>query len=250
MLPELARALDPAILLEDWGFKPDPWQEMALRSTSRRMLLMCGRQMGKSTTTAGIALHEVFYRPGAMVLLLAPSQRQSGELFLKVLNAYRALDRPVPPVREMQTSLELANGSRIVCLPGEPATIRGFSAASLVVVDEAALVPDDELFVSVMPMLAVSKGRLLLLSTPYGKRGFFYTQWTGGDPTWERIRARASECPRIDPAFLEEQRRIMGPRMYMQEYECEFAESIDQYFPSEVVAAAFDSGEEALFDGG
>jgi hypothetical protein len=73
----------------------------------------------------------------------------------------------------------------------------------LLVIDEAVQV-DDQVFIAVTPMLAASRGRLIALSTPFGRRGWFHNAWSGDDPTWERVRATAVECPRIDPSFLEQ----------------------------------------------
>jgi hypothetical protein len=80
--------------------------------------------------------------------------------------------------------MDLPNGSRIEALPGTERTVRGFSGASLLIVDEAARV-DDGLVYSVRPMLAVSGGSLMMLSTPFGRRGVFYREWTEGEG-WER----------------------------------------------------------------
>ena len=108
-----------------------------------------------------------------------------------------------------EMSLELPNGSRIVGLPGNEATIRGFSAVSLLLVDEAARVSDD-LYLAVRPMLAVSDGALWLMSTPFGKRGFFYEAWAHGGRNGSGSRAPATECPRIRREFLEEERADDG----------------------------------------
>jgi hypothetical protein len=108
----------------------------------------------------------------------------------------------------------------------------------LALIDEAARV-DDSIFPAISPMLAVSRGRLLLLSTPFGRRGSFYGFWISGDPRWERIRARASECPRIASRYLAEQRAILGPRAYAQEYESEFVEFGDQVFSSDSIKDIF-----------
>ena len=83
-------------------------------------------------------------------------------------------------------SLAFPNGSRIVGLPGNEATVRGFSAVALMLVDEASRVSDD-LYRAIRPMLAVSDGTLWLMSTPFGKRGFFYEAWANGGDTWERV---------------------------------------------------------------
>src|SRR5205823_11500741 len=207
-LSRLATALDPALLMLDLGFVPDPWQAEALRSEADRLLLLCARQVGKSTVVAVLALGEVIHREDALVLLVSPSQRQSGELFRKVVCAYDALGRPVPAVQDSAVSLTLANGSRVVSLPGNPATIRGFSAPRLVVVDEAAQVADTML-AALSPMLAVGGGRLVALSTPFGQRGWFFDQWAESQGRWHRIRATASDCPRIDAAWLAAQRPLL-----------------------------------------
>jgi hypothetical protein len=243
---DLAIRLDPSLLLDDLGFTPDPWQRDVLRSVADRLLLLCCRQAGKSTTSATLALYTALYEPGALVLLVSPSLRQSGELYRKVVNFYNDLGRPVPATQDSAISLTLASGSRIVSLPGSPNTIRGFSGPSLIVADEAALI-DDDLFTAIMPMLAVSRGRLVCLSTPMGRRGFFYSQWGEGGAAWQRHKATALDCPRIDPAWLQEQRAILGPRWFGQEFLCEFTEGVDQVFSTDAVLAAFTSDEAPLF---
>jgi hypothetical protein len=245
---QLARVLDPSLLMEDLGFEPDPWQRTVLRSGARRLLQLCCRQAGKSTTTAILALHTALYRPGSLVLLLSPSLRQSSELFRKLNGFYTQLGRPVSSAQETSLALLLTNGSRIVSLPASPETIRGFSGVRLLVIDEAAMVPDD-LFVAVNPMLAVSRGRLVCLSTPLGKRGWFHEAWEGPSTLWERVKVTAWDCPRIAHEFLAEQQQLLGQRWFRQEYECSFEETIGQVFSSETIRAAFETDEPPLFDG-
>ncbi len=140
---DLRLALDRVAFASELGVEPDPWQERLLRSSSDRVLLNCSRQSGKSTMSAVIALHRALYHPGSLILCLAPALRQSQELFGKIAGFYRDLARPVAPQGERKLSLELENGSRIVTLPGSEKTIRGFSGASLLLVDEAARVADE-----------------------------------------------------------------------------------------------------------
>ena len=180
-----------------------------------------------------------------MVLIVAPAQRQSIESFSKVLDAYRSLGRPVPPRSEQKMNLELDNGSRIVSLPGSEKTIRGFSGASLLIVDEAARI-DEGLYYAVRPMLAVSGGALMMLSTPYGRRGVFYQEWTKGEG-WHRFEVPADRVPRISPEFLAEERRALPSRIYRQEYLCTFEESEDAVFSQEGIEAAFDNSIEPLW---
>jgi hypothetical protein len=228
---------------------PDPWQETLLRSSSRRLLLLCSRQTGKSELAAALALHTALCQPGALVLLLSPSERQSGELALKVFSLYDAAGRPVAAAKRSALQLYLANGSRVIALPSSEATVRGFSGAALLVVDEAARVPD-ALYCSVRPMLAVSRGRLVCLSTPFGKRGFFFEEWSDPARAWERIRITAGECPRISAEFLAEERQAIGDRWFRQEYECSFEDVIDAVFrQADIDAMAADTTVRPLFGG-
>jgi hypothetical protein len=245
---DLACALDPACFARAAGIEPDDWQARMFRSTASRILLNCARQSGKSTIVATLALWTALYTPGSLILMLSPGLRQSGELFRKVLDAYRRLGRPVAAEAETVLRLELANGSRIVALPGDQSTVRGYSGATLLCVDEASRV-EDGLYYSVRPMLAVSAGRLILLTTPWGKRGVFHQEWTEGQG-WERYEVPASSCPRISPAFLEEERRALGNWWYQQEYCCTFSETTDQIFSHEVLAASLSAEVKPLFQTG
>ena len=245
---DLRLALDRCAFARALGLEPDPWQERLLRSGYDRVLLNCCRQSGKSTMTGLIALHRALYHPGSLILCLAPALRQSQELFGKVLGFYRDLGRPVPPQGERKLSLELENGSRIVTLPGSEKTIRGFSGTSLLVLDEAARV-EDELYFAVRPMLAVSGGALMMLTTPYGKRGVFYEAWTSGRG-WERYEVPASQCPRISGEFLEEERSSLPPFIFRQEYECSFEETEDQVFTTDMIDRAVTDEVQPLFGTG
>ena len=231
--PEIARLV---------GIECDPWQYAVLTSASPRLLLNCCRQSGKSTTVAVLAAHTALAQPGALVLLVSPTLRQSGELFKKALGVYRASGRPVAAESETALTLTLANGSRIVSLPGAEASVRGYSGPKLIAIDEASRVPDD-LYVSLRPMLAVSNGRLIALSTPFGTRGWWYEAWRGTEP-WARVRITAEECPRIDPAFLEEERRTLGEWWYRQEYFGEFMDAQSRVFTRAEIDRAFGEGVE------
>lgn len=239
---DLASALDPVVFARRAGIAPDPWQADVLRSRHSRMLLNCSRQSGKSTTTAIIALHQALYAPGSLVLVLSPGLRQSGELFRKVAQAYTAIGERVPSTSETTLRLELANGSRILSLPATEATIRGYSAVSLLIVDEAARVSTG-LIAAVRPMLAVSNGRLITLSTPWGSRGWWYEAWRSGED-WLRVEVPASMCPRISPAFLEEERRTIGEWWFNQEYLCQFMDAETQAFSRADIESAFVKGLE------
>jgi hypothetical protein len=234
----VSRAVDPSWVMRDLSFEPDDWQTRLLRSRSTRVLLLASRQIGKSTCVACMALHTACFVDGSLSLLLAPTERQSSELMAKVLEFHRRLSS-TPSVKQTMTALELANASRVVCLPGsEPDNVRGFSAPDLVVIDEASRC-DDRLFGAVLPMVSANAGRLVLLSTPHGRRGRFWEWWEESDGSWEKINARAADCVRISPASLQEQRATLGERVYMQEFENVFLDSDDSVFSHDSIQRLF-----------
>ncbi len=239
-LTDLALALDPVQLVRSAGVEPDDWQKRVLRSRSPRLLLNCSRQSGKSTISAALAVHTALYEAGSLVLVLSPTLRQSQELFKKCLDLYRVVHDVVPPHAETALRLELTNGSRIVSLPGKEGTIRGYSSVRLLCVDEAARV-DDGLYHAIRPMLAVSQGRLIALSTPFGTRGWWYEAWQHGEG-WERYLVPATEIPRIAPEFLEEERQALGDWYYDQEYACIFREAESRVFSDAEIAGIIREG--------
>src|SRR3954454_23967631 len=111
-----ALALDPSLILRAQGLSPDAWQRDFLLCEDRSVMLFCCRGAGKSRATSAKALHTALFRPGALVLRVSRSQRQSGELFRYVTEGFAALGRPVRAVKKTATQHELANCSRVVCL--------------------------------------------------------------------------------------------------------------------------------------
>ena len=136
--------------------------------------------------------------PG-LVLLVSPSLRQSRELFAKVIGFLKELE-PVEQLEEdNKSSCTLANGARIVSLPGDPDTVRGFSAPKLIIKDEAAYI-SDAMQAAIDPMLAVSEGRLIEMSSPNGRRGDFYENWQHGEGV-ERIKIVGRQSRASPPSF-------------------------------------------------
>jgi hypothetical protein len=237
MSRDFARALDPVLLARDCGIDPDPMQADLLTSTSRKVLVNCCRQWGKSTTTGIVALHEALYAAPAMIILVSPSQSQSTELFKKIAGFRDRLPGAPEVNQESLTRMELDNGSRILSLPGSEKTVRGYSGATLVVVDEASRV-SDELLAAVRPMLATTNGRFIGMTTPRGRRGWFFDAWTSDDDTWKRIEVKGEDCPRISAEFLAEEMKQLGPMRFAEEYCCEFIDNETSVFRSDLIEAA------------
>ena len=220
------------------GFDADATQARVLDTHSKRVLLNCTRQWGKSIVTAARAVHEAVKNAGSLTIAVSPTARQTGEFVRKAAAFAGQLQIRVKGDGTNAMSLAFPNGSRIVGLPGTEATVRGFSAVSLLLVDEASRVGDD-LYMAMRPMLAISGGALWLMSTPHGKRGFFYEAWANGGDTWERVSVKAEDCPRFKAEYLAEERQVMGERMFRQEYCCEFGEASSAVFDRDLIEAAF-----------
>jgi len=179
--------------------------------------------------------------------MVSPSLRQSLELFRKLSNFADQLDPSPPRSEDNKLSAVFGNKSRVVALPGHESTIRGYSAPSLVVEDEASRC-EDEIYTAVRPMLAVSSGRLILMSTPRGCRGHFHKEWQEGGPGWKRVSITADQVSRIRPDFLEQERASLGDWMYQQEYFGKFVQSEDQYFSNYTISKMFDSDVKPLWE--
>ena len=246
--PDLVGLEEPAVCgvvefaRRQLGFDADERQAGVLASEAKRGILNCTRQWGKSTVAAVKAVHRAMMRAGSLVVVASPTERQSGEFLRKAGELTARLGIRPRGDGKNALSLLLPNGSRIVGLPGTERTIRGFSAVSLLIVDEAARVPD-EVYRALRPMLAVAHGDLWLLSTPNGKDGFFYENWAHGGDEWERVAVPATECPRIGREFLEEERRQLGEAWFRQEYLCEFVDNGRRMFDREMVDGALRDGE-------
>jgi len=187
-LRDAAFKLDPVLWAKAaLAYHPDEWAVKVMMSPARYVIENVSRQAGKSTCAAAMAVHEAVFFPGSLVLVVSPTLRQSGELQRKCLRFYDLVDPQHKGLAEdTKLSIQLANGSRIIALPGQEDNLRGYSAPSLIIEDEASRVSDD-LYTAIRPMLATNQGRLILLSTPNGKTGHFYKIWTEGGPEWLKI---------------------------------------------------------------
>jgi hypothetical protein len=247
---DLARDLARSLAPERWvrevlGWTPDGRQSELLAAEDQRVILNCTRQWGKSTTTAAAAVHRAVNRPRELILVVSKSARQAAELLRKMEEFAGQAGEKVKGDGDNALSLVFGNSSRVVGLPGKEATIRGFSGCGLLIVDEAAQV-QDATYYAMRPTLATrTDARVWLLSTPWGKRGFYYREWTEGK-AWRRVRVPAAECPRIAPEYLAEERRVLGEWWFKQEYECEFVDPGDAIFGHERVMQAITPEVEAL----
>ena len=246
---QFLHAADPVAWAKDaCDFVCDPWQERVLRS-SRDMLILIHRQAGKSTVTSLAALHLALHRPGSLALLLAPSLRQSREQFTRIRHFLRRLTPAVILESENQLSCEFENSSRIVAIPGAtPDTIRGYTP-DLIVEDEACFVLDAT-HEALLPSLLVSKGRIILLSTPAGQVGHMWSHWTSGNPDWERIKLAVTDNPRIDAAQLAKLKNMTPPHRWKSEYLVHWLNSSSQLVQLRFDRRYVQQGNRAALDTG
>lgn len=236
----MAEALDPARFAEGTGFEPEAWQSRLLRSTASRALVRCCRQSGKTQTTSLKALHAALYNPGRDVLIVSPTQRQSDEMLHRVSAVYRGMKGQPRLKRDNASEMGLGNGSRVVSLPGSEGGIRGFSAVKLLILDEASRI-DDDVFASILPMVA-SDGQIMCLSTPWGKRGFFYNLHEEAANGWERHKVTVHESAQYSEERIAEVKAALGSFIFSSDYLCEFGDTDNQLFSTESVRAAFAPG--------
>ena len=238
-----------AFAREKLGFVVEPSQVEFLTSTAKRGIVNCSRQFGKTTLAAAKAIHRAWTRPGSLILVVGPTLRQSG-LFLskakRLLAATPEWRRQMKKDPDHPLSLRFPNDSLIVGLPAIEANIRGFGSVSMLIIDEAARVPDVT-YKALRPMLAVGNGDLWLLSTPKGQQGFFYEEFAYGGDRWVRFEVPATACAgRISAAFLEDELAAMGAAWVKQEYFCEFLNMGGSMFDRQIVEDAVSEEIEPL----
>lgn len=202
---------------------PDPWQQDALQqliTMRHNVIMLCSRQSGKSETV-GLGAYLEAAVAGGYALIISRSDRQALKVFDRVLKYHRQLGL-VDAERETMHELVLSNGGKIAALPCKEDTIRGEAAVTLLIIDEAAVVPDN-VWGAVTPMISSVNGRIALLSTPKGKRGFFYKEYSGGGREgWRKHTYTWRGCPRTSEKHIAAERRSHDELWIRQEYECEF----------------------------
>jgi len=227
-------------------FHPFAYQEKLLSDGSLRIVSCMGRQTGKTTTIAVKALHFAYANPRTTTLIVSPSLRQSMILFDRIVALiYNNEWLPTSVVRKTRTVIQLDNESQIIALPCSENFLRGYTA-HLLIIDEAAFLPETTLTNILFPMLATTQGTLILLSTPWGKNHFFYRAFM--DPDFSAHRVKSSECPLIKPQFLEKQQRLMTREAYAMEYEAEFQEAATSYFLQDLIRSCIDPALELRYD--
>jgi len=227
---------DPAVFAEAvLGFQLFPYQADLLRSQSKRIVACWARQTGKTTAIAVKVVHFAFTNAHTTTLIVSRGLRQSMIMFGVIehlVTIHPILRKSV--VKSTRTSIKLRNRSQIIALPCGPdgASLRGYTA-HLVVMDEAAFMPEEVIASVIFPMLATTNGTTIMLSTPWGRDHIFYRSFK--NPNYWSQHVRAVECPLISKEFLDEQHRDVGDLRYKMEYEAEFVEDENSFFRQDLI---------------
>lgn len=208
----------------------DKWQQEVL-NTKGNMVLRSGRQVGKSTIIAQKTAIYSLENSKKTIMIISKTERQAGLLFTKILLNIHEINRLAIKKgkdRPTKTRIRLKNGSEILCLPAGDTGygIMGFTI-DLLIADEAAFIPE-EVWNSVVPALAITRGNIWLLSTPFVKEGYYYNCFK--DPSFTAFHTSSEDCPRKDVAFLEHKKATLTKTQYKQMYLGEFIEESRQFF--------------------
>ena len=213
----------------------DKWQKDVL-ACKGNVVLRSGRQVGKSTVISIKAGEFACNNDKKTILVIASVERQAFLIFEKILdyiyNNYkhmikRGKDRPT------KSRIKLNNGSVIHALPTGLSGygIRGYTI-DLLIADEAAFI-EEAVWSAVLPMLAVTGGDIILLSTPFGKGGYFFNCFQ--DEAYTSFHISSEACARIPKEFLAQKRKEMSRLQYAQEFLGEFVDELRRFFSTELI---------------
>lgn len=213
----------------------DEWQKEVLEYDGN-ICLRSGRQVGKSTIIAMKAANFAMKNPKKTVMIIASVERQAFHIFLMVIDYIKTNHPKMILKRPTMTFMELTNGAMIRCLPAGDTgySIRGYTIHMLIA-DEAAYIKPD-VWTAVTPMLATTKGPMILLSTPHGKEGYFYDCFN--DKNFKSWHISSEVCSRISKEFLESAKTRMTKIEYATEFLGEFIDELRQFFSEKEIEKA------------
>lgn len=215
--------------------KLDKWQEEVL-ATKGNIVLRSGRQVGKSTIIALKAAKYALEHPNKLIMIIAHVERQAFLIFTKILHNIHKIDKiqiKKGKDRPTKTKITLKNGSIIHSLPAGDTGygIMGYTI-DLLIADEAAFIAE-MVWNSIIPAMAITRGNIWLLSTPFIKEGYYYDCFQ--DASFTAFHTSSEDCPRKDQAFLDHKKATLTKSQYSQMYLGEFVTEGRQFFPDDLI---------------
>ncbi len=216
---EAAYRLDPAFWMHEvLAIKPHDWQQkFLLAPRGASIIVLTARQVGKSTAAAVGMAHSAIFMPGSLSVIACPAQTQSAEALRKVREML--LKAGAELTTDNVFRLEIANGSRVLALPGTQDSIRGLTVDGWIVADEAAQL-DPDILGALHPMRTqCPNARFAMLSTAWSRTDPFWLVWAGDDPSWTRITATLDVAPNLIAAeVVERAKRQLSEDDFKREY--------------------------------
>lgn len=220
------------------------FQEEAIKmfETNQYNIVLKARQLGLSTTIAGLALHKMVFMEDANILIIAIDQKTSKNLLHKIKVMYRNLPKwmQVKIVSDNKHSFELANGCIVKAVAATDSAARSESLTMLII-DEAAFIDlADDIWTAASPALSASGGKAVILSTPNGVGNFFHEMWQkalSGENGFNPIILPWNVRPDRNQAWYENECRVLNNdrRRIAQELECNFNASGETFIDPEVI---------------
>lgn len=273
----LIHSLSTLRYVKSLGFDPYPWQAQVLQSGRKRKLINGARQSGKSTVIASKPCHRAKFFPRSLSIIVAATEKQAAEDMEKVKD-FIGHDPTYPRlVKSNEEAIETEIHSRIIIVAATERSARGYSNPDIIILDEASRIEDVVYKSGIRPMLTDNpKCELIVISTPNGRKGFFYKAYRSA--RWERYEIRSPwdvdrEGLKLVPARAEEKFRAacaahgifgfysprhanleeqqenledQGPTFYRQECCVEFVEPSDQVFSYDEIEQMFQNNVKAM----
>ncbi|NDB61241.1 terminase, partial [bacterium] len=209
---------------------------------NRKVILMEGRQQGKTTTSAAYILWYTLFQESKQVAILANKATAAREVLYRYQLMYENL--PLWLQQGVTTwnkgDIELENNSKVFTAATSASGIRGKSV-NMLYVDEAAIIPNnvaEDFFTSVYPTISAGETtKILLSSTPLGYNHFwkFWNDAENGRNDFVPLFIPYTKIPGRDEKWAEQQRRQLGELKYNQEVLCTFLGSALTLVRSDVI---------------
>lgn len=197
---------------------------------SRYNIIMCSRQMGKTTTVCSVFLHYMLFHVERNLFITANKGTTATEIVNKLTEMLKGLPFWLKPgiIKKNQSSLKFDNGCYMLSAAASKTPATSFTI-HFMYVDEAALIANniiDDYWKSVFPTLSSSKvSKIVLTSTPRGRQNLFYRLWEGSQQcknSFKNLRADWWENPDHDEAWAEQQKADFGEEEFAQEFELQW----------------------------
>jgi len=201
------------------------------------------RQAGVTTIMCAYSLWFIIFQEKKNVMVVSIGDRESTAFLARVVDMYEQLPPWLQPgVRERNKhNLVLQTASRI---RSQPAGAGRGESVSLLVVDEAAFIPDmAEFWAAMYPTLSTG-GDAVLLSTVNGMSNLYYEIYKGaerGENTFNIIDIFWREHPEYTEEWAKEMKPALGDRMWSQEYECDFLGTGDTFINADTLRRMTDN---------